>query len=82
MEAPLYDLWLSYLSCALKEKLFLRLVILKSKVWWPQKNEKEKKKFSKFVGSYRELNPGHLGEMPDCRPLHYPDIDIKGRIRF
>ena len=39
---------------------------LKRKVWWPQKDEKEKKKFWKFVGSYRELNPGYLGEMPDC----------------
>ena len=32
---------------------------------WPQNDEKEKKKFWKFVGSCRELNPGHLGEMPE-----------------
>ena len=63
----------------LKERWFLSLLILKRKVCLPQKDEKEKKKFWKFVGSYRELNPGYLGEMPDCQPLHYPDIGIRRR---
>ena len=30
------------------------------------------KKFWKFVGPCRELNLGHLGETPQCRPLYYP----------
>ena len=63
----------------LKERWFLSLLILKRKVCLPQKDEKEKKKFWKFVGSYRELNPGYLGEMSDCQPLHYPDIGIRRR---
>ena len=46
-----------------------------------QKDEKEKKKFWKFVGPWRELNSGHLGEMPECWPLNYPDIVIR-RSRF
>ena len=43
--------------------------------------EKEILKIWKFVGPSRELNLGHLGEMPKCWPLHYPDIVIK-RSRF
>ena len=31
----------------------------------------------KFVGPCRELNPCHLGVMPECWPLHYPDIVIR-----
>ena len=39
--------------------------------------EEGEKKIMKFVGSCRELNPHHLGEMPECWPLHYPNIVIK-----
>ena len=41
---------------------FLRLLILNSKVWWTQKDEKEKKESWKFVGPCGELNHGHLHE--------------------
>ena len=43
-------IWLMTLpSEPLKERGFLRLLILKRKVWWPQKDEKEKKKFRKTL---------------------------------
>ena len=38
-------------------------------VCWPQKVEKEKNKFWKYVRPPRVLNPGHLGEMPECWQL-------------
>ena len=34
----------------LKDRWNLRLLVLKRKVWWPQKDEKEKKESWKFVG--------------------------------
>ena len=60
---PLYMTYLWLTSEPLKERWFRRLLILKKKVWWPQKDEREKKKFWKFVGPCRELNPGHLSEV-------------------
>ena len=27
----------------------------------------------------KKLNPGHLGEMPECWPLHYLNIGIRRR---
>ena len=59
----MYDSWLSFLSHWRRGRWFLRLLILERKVWWPQKDEKEKKIFWKFVGPCRELNLSHLGEI-------------------
>ena len=44
----------------LKGRWLLRLLLLKRKVWCPQKEEKEKKVFWKLIWPYREFNPGHL----------------------
>ena len=56
--------------------VILRLLIFKRKVWWPQKDEKEKKEFWKYDCSFGELNPSQLHEMQECWPLHHPDIVI------
>jgi hypothetical protein len=44
----------------LKERWFLRLLILKRTVWWPQKDEKEKKKYE-ICWSMPGIEPGSPG---------------------
>ena len=51
---------------AIEGEWFLRLLILKRKVWWLQKDKKEK---TKFVGPCRKLNPGHLVKFQSAK--HY-----------
>ena len=64
MEAPF--IWLLTPFWAIEGEVIPEVANFKEEGLWPQKDEKEKKKFRKFVGSCRELNPGHLGEMPEC----------------
>ena len=52
---------------AIEEEVISEVLILKGKVWWPQKVEKEKNNFWKYVGPCQELNPDDLSEMPDIR---------------
>ena len=58
MEAPLYD----YPFWSIEGEGIPEVANFERKVWWPQKDKKEKK----FVGLCRELNLGYLGEMPEC----------------
>ena len=93
---PLYMtyVWLSLLS-HWKRGDFMRLLILKRKIWWPLNDDREKNIFFKFVDPCRELNqgkafsivpilmtlnPGNLGEMPQYWPLYYPDIFIRRNV--
>ena len=63
MEAPLYDLTLFW---AIEGEVIPEVANFQEEGLVTPKDEKEKKKFWKFVGPCRELNPDHLGEMPKC----------------
>ena len=64
MEVPF--IWLLTPFWAIEGEVIPEAANFKEECLRPQKDEKEKNKFWKFVGSCRELNPGHLGEMPEC----------------
>ena len=49
---------------AIEEEVISEVVVLKRKVWWPQKDEI--KESWKYVCPWMELNPGHPSEMQEC----------------
>ena len=75
MEDPLYDY--ESLFWAIEWEVIPEVANFKDEgLVTPEGWEGEKEILEIYWSMRRELNLGVLGEMPECWPLHYPDIVI------